>query len=114
MIQIDMKMPSICLACKLEDYYLNGYRCSVNWEKTDSTRSIKRLDNCPLHEDNIKVANCNYNDLISRIEAIKALVDKLAMKPERTCRGCKHEPRCSHEEPCGSCSNNYVNKWEER
>lgn len=32
--------------------------------------------------------------------------------PERVCHGCKHEPRCSHEEPCRSCSNSYVNKWE--
>jgi len=31
-----------------------------------------------------------------------------------SCRGCRYEPRCSHEEPCGSCSNNYVNKYEGR
>ena len=37
-----------------------------------------------------------------------------ALEQPESCRGCKHEPRYSHEEPCGSCSNNYVNKYERK
>ena len=30
---------------------------------------------------------------------------------EPNCKGCKHQPRFSHEEPCCTCANNYENKY---
>lgn len=31
-----------------------------------------------------------------------------------SCSGCQHEPRYPLDEPCATCSNNYVNKWRSR
>lgn len=52
---------------------------------------------------------------VNLADAIKEAYEqgKRDAQPE-SCRGCKYEPRYSHEEPCGSCSNNYVNKYEGR
>ena len=45
------------------------------------------------------------HDMISRL---------LSAQFEPNCKGCKHQPRFSHEEPCCTCANNYENKWEGR
>ena len=36
----------------------------------------------------------------------------LSAQFEPNCKGCKHQPRFSHEEPCCTCANNYENKYE--
>ena len=43
------------------------------------------------------------HDMISRL---------LSAQFEPNCKGCKHQPRFSHEEPCCTCANNYENKYE--
>ena len=43
------------------------------------------------------------HDMISRL---------LSVQFEPNCKGCKHQPRFSHEEPCCTCANNYENKYE--
>lgn len=41
----------------------------------------------------------------------KEYLPSVEPKPDR-CDGCKNLPRFSHEEPCKSCANNYINKYE--
>ena len=51
---------------------------------------------------------------------VRAIVDHVnempSAQPEHygDCTGCKHQPRCSREEPCVYCSNNYENRWEQK
>ena len=57
--------------------------------------------------------------LTAKIETIlNQFVDWIDEMPtvqiETTCRGCQYEPRYSLDEPCATCSNNYVNKWRSR
>ena len=42
---------------------------------------------------------------------LDGLIERFPSAQPNTCRGCKHEPRYPHDEPCATCSNNYVNKW---
>ena len=46
-----------------------------------------------------------FNDWIDEMPTVQ---------PEATCRGCQYEPRYSLDEPCATCSNNYVNKYRSR
>lgn len=78
-------------------------------EECRRNANIERNDYMDLRDD-----AAEYRQLYLWLNELKWFRERFQLQPERTCRGCKHEPRCSHEEPCGSCSNNYVNKWERR
>ncbi len=56
-----------------------------------------------------------YRDRLDSRERIANLIDSMpTVQLEATCRGCQYEPRYSLDEPCATCSNNYVNKWRGR
>lgn len=46
--------------------------------------------------------------IIDALDAIEALP---SAQFEPNCKGCKHQPRFSHEEPCCTCACNYENKY---
>ncbi len=53
MIQIDIEMPKCCSECDFEthdEYELTNECVLIYKGYTNSTRTHKRLNNCPLHE----------------------------------------------------------------
>ena len=92
----------------LSEYLKKYFMPSAQPERWDTCFSCPLSHGCPF----IKGCTNDQAEQYAGEIPTECPLNKESAQFEPNCEGCKHLPRYSHEAPCKTCANNYINKYE--